>query len=219
MISTTDQKNLLIELGNKLSREITIYAIGGTAMMFLGFKEATIDIDLVFTNSEDRKLFKKTAISLGYKEMDSIAVYGVKSNRPEMINLGDSRLDLFLNEVIDFVFSESMQKRAVQTHQFGKNLIIKIADKHDIILMKCVINRTKDEEDIVGIVKNSEIDWNIIIEESKLQMKLGKETIFFEMGSLIEKLIYKHKLNVPKEIGDIFFDLLTKQINEKKTHR
>jgi len=80
MISTIDQKNLLIEIGNKLPRELTVYAIGGTAMIFLGFKEATKDIDLVFTKKDDRKLFKEIAKSLGYKEMNPVIVYGVKNN-------------------------------------------------------------------------------------------------------------------------------------------
>ena len=216
MISINNQNNLLVEIGNKLRKEITVYAIGGTAMMFLGLKEATKDIDLVFVNQEDRKLFKNIAQSLGYREMDSIIIYGVRNNRPIMISLGDSRLDLFFIDVIDFTFSENMQKRATQIHQFGKNLILKMADKHDIILMKCVTNRTRDEEDIVNIVKSSEIDWNILIEEAKVQVKLGREGAFLELGTLVEKLINKYKLKIPKEVGDTLFDLLKKQAEEKK---
>jgi hypothetical protein len=215
MISVNEQKQLLIQLGNQLSKEVIVYAIGGTAMMFLGFKEATKDIDLVFTNKEDRILFKKIALSLGYKDIDSVIVYGVKNNKPEMINLGDSRFDLFFLDVIDFTFSESMQKRSVQIHQFGKNLILKIADKHDIILMKCVTKRVRDEDDIVNIVKNSEIDWNIIIEEAKVQVSLGRENAFLEMGELVEKLIYKHHLNILKSIHEDLFKLLKNQAEEK----
>lgn len=216
MISINDQTNLLVEIGNKLPKEITVYAIGGTAMMYLGLKEATKDIDLVFINQEDRKLFKNIAQSLGYKEMDSTVVYGVKNNQPIMVSLGDSRLDLFFIDVIDFTFSETMQKRAIQIHQFGKNLILKTADRHDIILMKCVTNRAKDEEDIVYIVKNSDIDWNILLEEAKVQVRMGRERAFLELGSLIEELTNKHKIKIPKKIGDTLFDLLKKQVEEKK---
>ncbi|MBU0930351.1 MAG: hypothetical protein KJ623_04755 [Nanoarchaeota archaeon] len=216
MISINEQKNLLVTLGNKLPKQITTYAIGGTAMMFLGFKESTKDIDLVFTSSEERNLFKKTAESFGYNEMDSVIVYGVKNNRPMMINLGNSRFDLFLMDVIDFTFSPSMQERAEQVHHFGKNLIIRIADKHDIILMKCATNRARDEEDIINIVKISDINWNILIEEAKKQVKLGRETAFLEMGELIEKLISKYKLNISKKIGDKFYTLLKEQAEKKK---
>src|SRR3989344_2188350 len=210
MISIEAQRNLFIEISNRLQKEIVVYAIGGTAMMFLGLKEATKDIDLVFTDKDDRKAFKEIAKSLGYKEMDSVIVYGVRDKMPEMINLGDSRLDLFLLDEIDFTFSSSMQKRAEQIHQFGKNLIIKIADKHDIILMKCATSRTKDEDDAVNIVRNSDINWDILIEEARVQENLGKEMVFLEMGSLIEKLIHKHKLKIPKRVGDDLFRLLRK---------
>lgn len=216
MISAIDQANLLVHIGNELSKPIIVYAIGGTAMMFLGFKEATKDIDLVFETQEERKSFEEVAKSLGYKEMSPVVVYGVKHNSPHMINLGDSRLDLFWLDVIDFTFSETMKKRAIETHQFGKNLLLKIADKHDIVLMKCVTNRAKDEDDIVNIVKQSHIDWNILVEETKVQIKLGRETAFLEMGLLVEKLIHKHKIkSVPKEIHEIFSKLLQEQIKAK----
>jgi len=217
MISIGDQNQLLIQIGNKLPEEIIAYAIGGTAMMFLGLKDATKDIDLVFTDKKERAEFKKAALSLGYKETDAAQVYGVKNNTPQIINLGDSRFDLFYLEVIDFTFSKNMQERAAQIHQFGKNLKLKIADKHDIIIMKCATRRTKDEDDIVNIIKNNyPINWDIIIEEIKFQVGLGKETAFFEMGNVVEKLIYTHKLNIPTSIYDRLFSLLEEQIKRKK---
>lgn len=217
MISIGDQNQLLIQIGNKLSKEITIYAIGGTAMMFLGLKDVTKDIDLVFIDKKERKIFKEAAISLGYKEMDPSIVYGMQNNCPEMITLGDSHFDLFNLEVIDFIFSKTMQERATQIHQFGKNLKLKIADKHDIIIMKCATRRMKDEDDIVNIVKNnSPINWETIVKEIKFQVSLGKETAFMEMGNMVEKLIYIHKLNVSKSILDIFFSLLKEQVDKKK---
>lgn len=221
MISIGDQNKLLIQIGNKLPEEITIYAIGGTAMMFLGLKDVTKDIDLVFTDKKERKMFKEAAISLGYKEMDPAIVYGVQNNCPEMITLGTSHFDLFSLEVIDFTFSKNMQERATQIHQFGKNLKLKIADKHDIIIMKCATRRMKDEDDIVNIVRNNyPIDWDIIMEEIKLQVvSLGKETAFMEMGNQVEKLIYTHKLDVPKSIHDKLFSLLEEQIKRKKEIR
>lgn len=216
MISIKEQENLFIEIGNKLPREIITYAIGGTAMMFLGFKEATKDIDLVFTDIKERTIFKEIAISLGYQETDSKIVYGARDNLPIIISLGDSRVDLFLIRVIDFIFSLNMQKRASKIYHFGKNLVLKIADEHDIIMMKCATNRTKDEEDIVNIVKNSKIDWSIPLEECKTQINLGRESAFMEMGNLVNKLIYKHKLDISNKIDDTFYDLLIKQIKQKE---
>ena len=128
MITIDQQQKLLLNVARRLSRKITIYAIGGTAMMFLGFKDATLDIDLVFKNEKDRAVFKEAVKSLGYLEMDAIKIYGVKRNTPEMFKLNDERFDLFVVEVIDFIFSDSMRKRAEQIHQFEENLILKISD-------------------------------------------------------------------------------------------
>ncbi len=218
MISIEDQNQLLIQIGNKLPEEIIIYAIGGTAMMFLGLKDATRDIDLVFTDEKEKEIFREVAISLGYKKMDSTIVYGVQNNRPEMITLGTSHLDLFSLDVIDFIFSENMQERATPIHQFGKNLKLKIADKHDIIIMKCATRRMKDEADIISIVKNNHpIGWDMVIEEIKLQVDLGKDNAFVEMGHVVERLIYTHKLNVPKSTRERLFSLLKEQIKKKNS--
>ena len=58
MISIEKQQKLLLDISRKLKSPITVYAIGGTAMMFLGFKDATLDIDIVFENEGDRNTAK-----------------------------------------------------------------------------------------------------------------------------------------------------------------
>ena len=109
MITIDQQQKLLLNVARRLTKKITVYAIGGTAMMFLGFKDATLDIDLVFENEKDRAIFKEAVKSLGYLEMDAIKIYGTKRNT-EMFKLNDERFDLFVVEVIDFIFSENMRK-------------------------------------------------------------------------------------------------------------
>ena len=89
MITIEQQQKLLLNVSRRLTRKITSYAIGGTAMMFLGFKDATLDIDLVFENEKDRAVFKEAVKSLGYLEMDAIKIYGAKRNTPEMLKLDD----------------------------------------------------------------------------------------------------------------------------------
>jgi hypothetical protein len=118
MITVTEQQKLLLNIARKLKQKVTAYAVGGTAMMFLGIKDSTLDIDIVFENEKDKNIFKEVVKSLGYGEMDPVKVYGTKRNRPEMLTLNDERFDLFVIEVIDFIFSESMQKRAESIHQF-----------------------------------------------------------------------------------------------------
>jgi len=185
MISVEDQQSLLLNISRRIKEPINVYAIGGTAMMFLWFKDATLDIDLVFKDSSDKEIFKKALIEIGYQPLDTIKIYGTKNNHPEMFTLGDERFDLFVGEVIDFIFSESMQKRAQDTHQYGENLILKIANPHDIILMKCATDRQKDMDDARRIINNTKIDWELLIEEAKVQIDLGKHQAAFELGEFL----------------------------------
>ncbi len=221
MITTDQQQKLLLNVSRRMTKKITAYAVGGTAMMFLGFKDTTLDIDIIFENEKDRDIFKKAIISLGYQEIDVIKVYGTRTNRPQMFRLDDERFDLFVVSVIDFIFSENMKKRAEQTHQFGDMLILKIANPHDIILMKCATDRLKDKDDARKIINATQIDWNILIEEAKKQMELGREKAAFSLGCFLEDLKNDMKVDVPQEVLDKLFEIVEKQAKEKqdKTHK
>jgi hypothetical protein len=216
MISIERQQGLLLAIAKKLKEKITVYAVGGTAMMFLGLKDVTLDIDLVFENKKDKEIFKEAIMALGYKEMDSKIFYGGRPNRPEMLTLGDERFDLFVVEVVDFIFSKNMQERAGQTHQFDDNLILKIAHPQDIILMKCATDRLKDLDDARNIIASREIDWNLILSEAENQKKLGKKGAIFQLGYFIERLEKKFKIKVPVEITDKLWDLVEVEAEEKK---
>jgi len=216
MITIEQQQKLLLNISRRLNKKIIVYAIGGTAMMFLGFKDATLDIDLVFENENDREVFKKALKSLGYQEMDAIKIYNKKRNQPEMFKLDDERFDLFITEVINFIFSETMQKRAEQIHQFEDKLMLKIANPHDIILMKCATDRLKDKDDAMKIINSVKIDWKILTEEVKKQIELGKERAAFDLGYFLEDLKRKFKINIPQEVLDILFGIVEKQVKGKK---
>src|SRR3989344_2350560 len=215
MITIDQQQKLLLNVARRLTKKITVYAIGGTAMMFLGFKEATLDIALVFENEKDRAIFKEAVKSLGYGGMDALKVYGAKKNIPEMFKLNDERFDLFVIEVVDFIFSENMQKRAEQIHQFETNLILKIANPHDIILMKCATDRVKDKDDARKIINSTKINWDIVIDEAKKQIELGKDRAAFDLACFLEDL-KKMGVNIPPETMEKLFGLVERQIKEKK---
>ncbi len=217
MINVKEQEDLLLDVSRKLKKKMTVYTIGGTAMMFHGLKDATKDIGLVFTSEEERKEFKKAAMELGYNLFSSIHVYGTKLNQPIMLARGkekEERFDLFLKEVIHFIFSEEMTKRATTTYEFDVNLILKIADPHDLILMKCATDRIKDKDDAMDIIKKTKIDWEIIINEALNQIRLGKKRAVFDLGTFIDDLV-KLEVKIPVEIQKKIWKLLQKQVNEK----
>src|SRR3989338_2075283 len=216
MITVDEQQKLFLNIARILNKKITAYAVGGTAMMFLGIKDSTLDIDLVFENEKDKDIFKEAIKSLGYREINAIKVYGARKNQPEMLVLNDERFDLFVVNVIDFVFSGNMQKRAESIHQFGENFILKIADPHDIILMKCATDRLKDKDDARKIINLGKIKWELLVEEAKKQIGLGKDIAAFELGNFLEELKNEMKVKIPKEILDELFEIVKKQAEEKQ---
>jgi hypothetical protein len=209
MIKAQNQQELLLNIAQQLKRKITVYAIGGTAMMFRGLKLETKDIDLVFTNKEDRQEFQTAAEKLKYTRYNSRFVYGEKPDQPIMLNgLFEERIDLFTTRIINTDFSEQMMKRATQIHEFGNTLIVKIADPHDIIIMKCATDREKDKLDAKKIIDNNKIDWNIIIQEAENQVKKGNERMVFELGCFLEELKNRMRADIPSETLDRLYGLL-----------
>lgn len=214
MIDIVQQEDMFIAIGNELPKKVSVYAIGGTAMMLLGIKNSTLDVDFVFDKKSDREELMSALRKLGAKESDVTLVYGLKNNTPLMLEFKDCRFDLFMNKVITSVFSDAMKERAKQTHEFG-NLIIKVADPSDIFIMKSVTSRAKDLDDIVAIVNKSHVNWDVIVEESKEQVKLGNETAIIGLGEKLEKLINQKTIQVPKTISDKIWKLFNKQVKDK----
>lgn len=214
MIDIQQQEEMLIAIGNILSKRLQVYAIGGTAMMLRGIKNSTLDIDLVFNNKTDREEFMNALRKLGAKESDVTLVYGLKNNTPLMLEFNNCRFDMFMNKIITSTFSDAMKERAKHTHEFG-NLIIKVADLNDILIMKSATSREKDIDDIVAISNKNHIDWEIIVDEAKEQVRLGNETAILGLGEKLEKLTNQKLIMVPKEILDALWKLFKEQIKNK----
>lgn len=219
MININAQEALFNQIGMALSKKLVVYSIGGTAMMLRGLKGETLDIDLVFDKESERGQFIETLADLGFKkdERRVIETYGLKKNTPAILRLesGDFIFDLFLNKIISSVFSDGMKKRATQTHEFGSNLVIKAADPSDILIMKSVTGRAKDNDDIISIINNNTLNWDLILEEAQEQVCLGNETAIMGLGEKLEKLINQKLISVPIPITDKLWKLFTTQVKEK----
>jgi len=216
MIDIERQQKLFITISKFINKKINVYAVGGTAMMFYGFKDSTLDIDLVFNNDKERIIFKEALKSIGYQKMDSNIVYKKKENQPEMFTLGNERFDLFIKKVVLFYFTENMKKRAEErTYQYGENFILNVASPEDIIVMKCATDRVKDREDAKRIIDKYKINWDIVIEAAEEQVKLGKEIAVMELGCFLEELVTEMKIDVPQEVLDKLFKFFNKQRSNK----
>src|SRR3989344_46525 len=216
MINLDEQQNIFMRIAEKLPKRIEVYAIGGTAMMFLGLKDKTLDLDIVFLNATDRKIFKDTAKLLDFEDTSAEIVYGKRDNAPEMVKISDVRLDLFLFKIISSYFSTGMQKRAMQTHDFIGKLIIRIASPSDILVMKSATARQKDDEDIISIIKENKANWEIIVKESEEQVMLGNESAVLSLGTRFERLKNEKKVEIPKEVLDKLWKILKKQTGKNK---
>lgn len=219
MIGIQEQEALFIKIARALPKKITAYAIGGTAMMLHALKTVTLDIDLVFLNEDDRTMMKQTVDALNYKEFDATKVYGTRPEAPIMVTIEDARLDLFSRNVLGVRFSDSMIQRATDTHQFVDTLIIHPADIHDIMIMKSVTQRAKDEEDVVALLKSGKIHWPFIIAEVENQVSLGNERANLSLGHLLERLQNKGKFPIPQDVLDTLWRLLKRQTRTKQKTR
>ena len=193
MINTKDQEELFKLIANYLEKDIQCIAIGGTAMMFLGYKTTTKDIDIVFANEHDRNIFEKAIEQLGYKQRSLLDVYDEKrrsnTHKPRMYTRGEERFDLFVKNV--FGFELNMQKNnIVARYDFlgKKELIVLVVPKEELILLKAITGREKDYEDIETIIKiEKNIDWSNIIEKA-IQQKKRNKWILIDLEQTMQQL-------------------------------
>jgi hypothetical protein len=212
MINTQDQEELLKLIADYLKQDIQCVAIGGTAMMFQGYKTTTKDIDLVFKNEKDKNIFIKAIEELGYSQKSLKLIYDEKrlknKDKPIMYSRGEERFDLFTKNVFGF---EIDFEKFIQRHDFigKKELIIFTLSKEYLILLKSLTGREKDYEDIETIVKiEKNIDWNSII-DSAIQKRKQITWILHDLEETMQKL--KKIAFIKKEHFDKIYEAEKKQ--------
>ncbi|MFH1212165.1 MAG: nucleotidyltransferase [Candidatus Woesearchaeota archaeon] len=193
MINTQDQEELFRLIADYLDNGLECTAIGGTAMMFHGYKNATKDIDLVFSNEKDRNYFIKAIEKLGYKEKALTDIYDEKrrkhAGKPKMFTRGEERFDLFLKNIFGFELKTAADS-TVQRHDFigKKELTVKTPGNEYLILLKAITGREKDMEDIEAIIKTeSSIDWELITDEAIAQRK-NNGWIIYDLEKAMQQL-------------------------------
>ena len=148
-----------------------MFLIGGGAMAFYGLKDATKDIDIILTNTDDLENLKTTLEAIGYKEPEPLLItraYNNMQTNAILENQDGFRWDLFLNKVCNaLTLSTTMKQRANQLYK-GNRLTISIASKEDIFLFKGITEREADLEDM-RMLAESGLDWDIINQECQSQ--------------------------------------------------
>jgi len=210
MFTEADLIAALGEIGSKLRRRISAYLIGGCAMMFIGRKVATKDIDVVFKSAHDAKDFMTAAKKAGFGyvlrptgEYDALGTSAIIEDSRGM------RFDIFDRRVCrSLELSEDMKSRAQLYGGFG-NLEVYLMSPEDIFLFKGITERETDLDDM-RMLAEAGLDWQTIESECLSQKRSGRWT--YMLGTKLLELRAEFGISSPitktlLEHADI--DLLT----------
>jgi len=214
MTTIKEQQELFTILGWSLKKKLECYLIGGSAMLDYGAKDVTKDIDIVFIDEKGREMAVEALKALGFKERETKLLYVDKKNTPVLLQRADDRFDLFNEKIIDFRFTESMAERVHSIYEYN-NLIAKIVSPEDIILLKCATERAGDRIDAAKLIRQFNIKWDTIIEESALQMKLIGDVIPLELYNFFSELKEDLGIDIPKRVMEKLRLMSEKALEEK----
>ncbi len=222
MTDLKEQEDTFNLIGTNLKRKIKCFVIGGSAMLYYKLKDATKDIDIVLLNENDRSYILKFMKNLGYAERNPKILYINKRNVPILLQREQNRFDLFSRIIINLKFSDGMMERSNIVYEYG-NLIVNVASPEDIIILKCATDRAGDRLDAANIIRNTNVNWGILFEESINQMKLVGDVIPLNLYQFLLELEEDLKVEVPvdfiKKLEKECEEILTKKIEKGKTVR
>lgn len=194
------KEKLLADLqavGKKISKEITVYLIGGCAMCLRELKLNTKDVDAIFVSKHELKLFEKELLSLGYKITVNVDVVYEKLGAYSILRHSENAgFDLFHTKVCNMlILSEDMKKRATDYGTFDK-LTVKLLSNEDIVLFKAITDRPRDIDDMELLIKGKvDFDWDVIKNECKGQAQHLK--IEGHLYNRLLELFEKHQIRAP----------------------
>lgn len=195
MISKFKQiEDLFQEIDVKLKNKVSIYIIGGAALLFRVLKGSTKDIDIIVKSSEEKMHFENALKNIGFSGNKLTNEYK-NLEITYILKRDDFRIDLFMKKVCSTLsISKGIEERAENVFS-GKNLNVFVCSNEDILLFKAIARREADIEDCIALAKQSP-DWNIIIKEINHQIKKGKEIWITYLAEGLEKIEEKG-VNVP----------------------
>ena len=189
MIDNTGQiESLIKELSTISPNHVDIYLIGGGAMMFLGSKQYTKDLDFVVCSEGE------------YNDLsDALKRLGFVSDRPtdgmKKVNLSDTqkrdgyRIDLFCRKICgQLQLTDSMRERAQMIIDCDSVTLFSCAAE-DIFLLKSVTEREGDVDDCNSLIfLASQFDWDSLVEEIIRQMGFGESVWITYVMERLERM-------------------------------
>lgn len=222
MTDLEEQEDIFNLIGSNLKRKIKCFVIGGSAMLYYKLKDATKDIDIVLLDEGDRDYILKIMKNLGYAERNTKIIYVNKKNVPILLQRNQDRFDLFNRTIINLKFSDGMIDRARLVYEYA-NLIVNVISPEDTIILKCATDRAGDRLDAANIIKNTNVNWDILLEESINQMNLIGDVIPLSVYQFLLELKEDLQVEIPeyfiKKLEIKCEEVLTKKLKEGKTIR
>ncbi len=196
-----DEKYVSSELekvGDALTSPVTLYLIGGAAMIKYGLKAATKDIDVLLSTHEETEELIQALLKSGY--------HIIKTNRlgaeyQEMLatqileNEDGFRWDIFHEYVCRKLrLSTGMTERSKVLFKSGL-LMVRLISKEDVFLFKTVTEREDDEADLL-LLARSNVDWELVLREC---MSQSREDLRCEvdLSDRLDKLGTSYGLETP----------------------
>jgi hypothetical protein len=207
-------ENELQELGANLKTSLEIYLIGGGAMSFLNLKDATKDIDVVVSNTEDLSSLIGALETRDYEKVKEPETEYEELGASAILENEDScRFDIFDRQVVDkLIFSEGMEERSEEVMGAG-NLTVKLTSPEDIFLFKSVAGRSTDIDDMNTLVQTG-LDFETVEKEIERQTDLLEEELFVTyIGEALGELRERHGVTIPlteyvQERSESFYEQL-----------
>lgn len=165
-----DEKYVSAELekvGTALASPVTLFLIGGAAMIRYGLKAATKDIDVLLPTVQETKEMIQALSKLRYRvlHIDRLAPEYLAMFTTQILENADGfRWDIF-HEIVcrKLKLSTGMIERSTVLFKSGL-LTVRLISKEDIFLLKTVTERDDDETDLL-LLARSKIDWEVVLKE------------------------------------------------------
>jgi len=165
--SLEDVEEILRGLGERLAEPVQVLIIGGAAMLELGLKDVTKDIDLVCRDAAGKASLLEAARSLGF-ELFGPEKRHARLGLDRVAVKGGHTLDIFAGRIsYDFKLSEAMWQRGRRIQTLG-NADIRYAALEDVFILKLIANRPKDIEDCLSLT-SAKMDYETMYAEIEAQ--------------------------------------------------
>ena len=201
--------NRLIEitiekLDEAIDHPLSIYLIGGSAMLQAGSKTATKDIDLVLREKKELDSMILALRKIGFEHIEMQSQEELKRTSMHFQNSQGLKFDIFMKSIAGKLeFTESMRQRAISIARL-RHLEINRLSNEDLFLLKSVSGRDVDLDDMSKLFQSG-LNWEVVISELVLQAKVTGRVwtvIFLDTLYDLEK---EYDLRCPrlKEISDL----------------